>query len=164
MPARTHFASGTSQSGSAHVLDTDNRSCLHGFKASLEQKLFHEWIAYLHIGTLRFRSFAELFAGHGRAVNPIAPSFRANVNYRIANARSLRIKNLIPPHQTKRKRVYQRIARVATFKLRFAAQIRHAKTIPIRSHATNNTLKHRMILMNLGLRCLSGADTLVRGL
>ena len=94
-------------------------------------------------------------------MNAIAPRLRANVNYRITDARSLCIKNLIPPNQPQSKCIHQRIARIARLKLSLAAEIRNAKAIPIRSHATNHALKHRMILMNLSL---CGAGALARGL
>ena len=87
--ASAHFASGTGQTGSAHVLDADDGSGLHGFEASLKQKLLHERIAHLHVGPLGFRCFFEFLAGHGRAVDAIAAGFRSDVNNGISFARAL---------------------------------------------------------------------------
>ena len=71
VPARSHLASRAGQTGSAHVLNAHHSSGLHGLEAGFEQKLFQERIAYLHIGTLAFRSLAELLAGHGRPVDAV---------------------------------------------------------------------------------------------
>ena len=115
--ARAHLAGRTRQPGRAHVLNADDRARLHGFQAGFEQQLFQKRIAHLHIGPLRFRSFAEFFRGHGRAVNAVAPGLRPDVDHGIAFARGLRIENLIPPHQTQRKRIHQRITGVASLEL-----------------------------------------------
>ena len=72
--ARAHFTRGTCQAGCSHVLDTHNRTSLHGFKAGFEQQFLHERIPDLHVRALRFRSFAEFLARHGGAMDAIAPS------------------------------------------------------------------------------------------
>ncbi len=95
--ARAHFAGGAGEPGSAHVLDADDGAGLHGFKTGFEQKLFEKRIAYLHIGPLGFRGFAEFLAGHGGAVNAVASGLRSHINYGIAFARSLGVENLVAP-------------------------------------------------------------------
>ena len=147
--ARAHLAGGAGQSGGAHVLNADDRAGLHGFEAGFEQQLFEKRIADLHIGTLGLRRFAEFFAGHGRAVDAVAPGLRADIDHWIAFARGLGIENLIPSHQTQRKSIHQRIAGVARLKLRLAAQVRHAKAVPVRSDPADHAFQDGMILMNV---------------
>src|ERR1039458_9113818 len=81
--ARAHLASGAREPGGAHVLNAYNGASLHGFKAGLKQKFFKERVTDLHVGALRLRPFAKLFARHGCAVDPIAPGLGANINDRI---------------------------------------------------------------------------------
>ena len=56
--ARRHLARGAREPGRAHVLNRDDRAGLHRFEARLEQQLFHERIADLHVGPLLLRFFA----------------------------------------------------------------------------------------------------------
>src|SRR5208283_2985249 len=82
--APAHLAGRAGKSGSAHVLNTHNRSGLHGFETGFEQQLLKKRIADLHVRSLRLRSLTELLAGHGRAMDAVAPGFGSNVNHRIA--------------------------------------------------------------------------------
>src|SRR5581483_2744048 len=93
--ARAHLAGGTSQAGGAHVLNANDSASLHGLQASFEQQLFEKWIADLDIRPFRFRLFAELFAGHGGAMNAVAAGLRADIDDRISYAGSFRIKDFI---------------------------------------------------------------------
>ena len=120
MTARAHLASRTRKSCRAHILNADNGSGLHGFETSFEQQLLQKRIADLHVGTLRLRSLAEFFAGHGGAVNAVASGLGSDIDHRIALTRRARVENLIFTHQSQRERVDQRIARVAGLELRFA--------------------------------------------
>ena len=81
-------------------MNADDRSSLHGFEASFEQEFLEERIADLHVRALRLRSFAEFFAGHGCAVNAVASSLGANVNYGIAFAGGARVKNFVFANQS----------------------------------------------------------------
>ena len=121
--ARAHFAGGAGQPGGAHVLYADDGAGLHGFQACFEQKLFEKRIAHLHVRPLGLGSFAEFLAGHGGAVNAVAPGLRPDVNHGIAFARRLGIENLIAPDQAQSERVDQRIAGVAGLELGLAAQV-----------------------------------------
>ncbi len=87
----------------------------------------------MNIGTLRLGSLAEFLAGHGRAVNAIAPGLRSHINNRIPFARRLGVENLVTPHQAQSKRIHQRIARVARLKLGLASEVRNPKAVPVRS-------------------------------
>ena len=98
-------------------MNADNRTGLHGFEASLEKQFLEKGVANLHVGPLGFRSLAEFFARHGRAVNSIAPGFGADVNHWIAFAGSSRVENLVLAHQAESERIYQRIAGIARLEL-----------------------------------------------
>ena len=104
--APTHLAGRAGKSRRAHILNTDDGSCPHGLKASLEEQLFQKRIADLHIRTLRLRGFAEFFAGHGGAVNAIASGFRAHVDHRIALARCSRVEDFVFAHQSERECIH----------------------------------------------------------
>ena len=149
MAASAHFAGGAGQPGGAHVLYADDGAGLHGFEAGFEQKLFQKRIAHLHVRPLGLGSFAEFLAGHGGAVNAVAPGFRAHVNHGIAFARGLGIENLVAPDQSQSERIDQRIAGVARLELGLAAQVGDAKTIAIRSDPADHAFKHGMILVNV---------------
>src|SRR5438046_3113752 len=58
--AGSHFHGGTSEAGSAHVLNRHDRAGLHGFEAGFEQQLLHEGIADLHVRAFLLRFFSEL--------------------------------------------------------------------------------------------------------
>ena len=67
---------------------------MHGFETGFKEELFKEGIADLNVGTLGLGGFAELFAGHGRAVDPVPAGLGANVNDGIADAGRLGVENL----------------------------------------------------------------------
>ena len=156
--ARAHLAGRAGQPGGAHVLNADDGAGLHGFEAGFEQKLFQERIAHLHVGPLRFGIFAEFLAGHGGAVNAVASGFRADVDHRIAVARSLGIENLVAPDQAQSERVHQRIAGVARLELGLAAEVGHAETVAVRSDAADHAFQHGVILVNLAAWTCVGFD------
>src|SRR5713226_2823925 len=81
--ARAHFAGRAGQPGGAHVLYSNDRARLHRFQTGFEQQFFEERISDLNIGPLRFRSFAELLARHGGAMDTVAPGLGANINHGI---------------------------------------------------------------------------------
>ncbi len=149
MAAGAHFAGGAGQPGGAHVLYADDGAGLHGFEAGFEQKLFEKRIAHLHVGPLGFGGFAEFLAGHGGAVNAVAPGFRSDVNDRIAFARRFGVEDLVAPDQSQSKRIHQRIAGVARLELGLAAEVGDAKTISIRGDPADHALKHGLVLVNL---------------
>src|ERR1017187_3383130 len=93
--AGAHFAGGASEASRPHILDANDRAGLHGLETSFKQELFHEGVADLDIGALRLGALAELFAGHGGAVDAVSASLRAYVNYGVAGAGGLAIKNLV---------------------------------------------------------------------
>src|SRR5580658_3699133 len=145
--AAAHFAGGTGEAGSAHILNPDDRTRLHGLEAGFEQEFFEERVTDLHIRALGFRGFAEFLARHGRAVDAVAPGLCANVDYRISLASRLRVKNFVLSHQAQRKGVDQRITRVAGLELGFAAQVGHSETVSVRSDAADHALEDGMILV-----------------
>ena len=108
--ARTHFASGASEAGSAHILNANDSAGLHGFETGFEEEFFHEGIADLHVGTLGFSAFVELLAGHGGAVNAVPAGFGAYIYDRVAGAAGFGIEDLILADEAECERVDERIA------------------------------------------------------
>src|ERR1017187_9975863 len=91
----------------SHVLDADDRAGLHGFQAGFEQQFFQEGVADQHVRTLGLRRFAELFAGHGGAVDSVPARLGADVDHRIAFPGGLGVEDLVAAHQPQRKCVDQ---------------------------------------------------------
>src|SRR5207247_10512429 len=95
VPPLSQLAPTAGPLGRPHVLNTDNRTGLHGFKAGLEKQFVEKRIAHLYVGTLGFGSFAEFFTCHSGAVNAVASGFGADINHWIAFASSSRVENLV---------------------------------------------------------------------
>src|ERR1039458_6057157 len=148
---RAHLAGRARQPGGAHILNADDHARLHGFEAGFEQQFLEEWISDLDIGPLRFRSFAELLARHGGAVDTIASGLGAHINYGIALARCASVKNLVAADQAESERVHQRIAGVAGLELHFATEVGYAEAVTVRSDATDHAFHDGMILVDLRL-------------
>ena len=85
-------------------------------------------------------------------MNAVAAGFRADVDHRIAFARSLGVENLIAPDEAQSESVHQRIARVAGLELGFAAEVGHAEAIAVRSDSADHAFEDGMVLVNLCLR------------
>src|SRR5215469_1636947 len=98
--AGAHLARRAGEARRTHVLDADHSAGLHGFKTSLEQKLFEERIPNLNIRPLLLRSFLKLRAGHGRAMNAVTTCLCAHVNDRIPVSSGFGVKDLVLTHQT----------------------------------------------------------------
>ena len=95
--ARRHLARRAGEPRRAHVLNRDDRARLHRFEARLEQQLFHERIAHLHVGPLLLRFLGEFRGGQKRrAMNAVAPGFRAHVNHRDCPRRAPSRKTSLP--------------------------------------------------------------------
>ena len=117
--ACAHLAAGRGEAGGAHVLNADDGSGLHGFEAGFEEQLLHEWIAHLDIRPLLLGAFLELLAGHGRAVDAVAPGLGSDIYDRVADAGRLGVEDLVAAHQTERKSIHQRIAGIAGLETSF---------------------------------------------
>src|SRR5262249_39038591 len=85
-------------------------------------------------------AFAELFAGHGGAMNPIAARFCANVDHRVSLAGGLGIEDLVAPHQAEREGIDQRVLRIARFKLGLTAKVGYAKAVAVRGNPADHPL------------------------
>ena len=94
--AAAHLAGGAGEAGRAHVLNAHDGAGLHGFEAGFQQQLLHERIAHLHVGPLLLGFLGEFGAGHGGAVDAVAPGARAHINHRIAHARAPWRKRCLP--------------------------------------------------------------------
>src|SRR5271157_2136836 len=112
---------------------------------------FSRRIAPTYTLALGFGLFAELLARHGRAVDAIPASLRANVNDGIPFARGFGVENLVAAHQSQREGVNQRISRVATFELHLAADVGDAEAVSVRGDATDHTFEHRVVLVQSSL-------------
>ena len=108
--ARSHFRTRTRQPCRAHILNRDHGARAHRFEARLQQQLFHERVADLHVGPLLLGFFAEFRGGEQRcAVNSVAACFRACINYRIARTLGAREKKFVAVRDSESERVHQRI-------------------------------------------------------
>jgi hypothetical protein len=105
-------------------------------------------IADLHIGPLGLGALVELFAGHGRAVDAVAPRLGADIDHRIADAGGLAVEDLVDFDQAERKGIDQRIAAVAGLKFGFAAQVGHAKAVAVAGDAAHHALDDGVILVD----------------
>ena len=139
--ARAHLTGRAGEAGGAHVLYADDCAGLHGFEAGLEQQLLHEGIAHLHVGTLGFGAFAELFARHGGAVDAVAPGLGADVDHGIADAGGLGVEDLVATDQSEGEGVDQRIAGVAGLELHLAAEVGNAEAVAIGGDAARPRLR-----------------------
>src|SRR5205807_5862611 len=93
------------------------------------------WIANLHSRTFLQSFFIKFRGSHRRAVNPIATSFCADVQHRIAHAGSFAKEDLILSHQAQRERIDERIQGVGVIEGDFASDGRHTKRISVMSDA-----------------------------
>ena len=144
--ACAHLAGGAGEARGAHVLNADDRAGLHRFEACLEQQLFHEWIAHLHVGALLVGALSELLARHGGAVDAVAAGLGADVDHRIADAGGLGVEDLVLADQAEREGVDQRVAAVAGLKARFAAQVGHAEAVAVAGDAGDDAFDDLVIL------------------
>src|SRR5271157_5539262 len=112
---------------------------------------FSRRIAPTYTLALGFGLFAELLARHGRAVDAIPASLRANVNDGIPFARGFGVEDLVAAHQSQREGGHQRISRVATFELHLAADVGDAEAVSVRGDATDHTFEHRVVLVQSSL-------------
>ena len=140
--ARRHLARRAGESRRAHVLNRDDRAGLHRFEARLQQQLFHERVAHLHVGPLLLRFFGE-FGGsqQRRAVNAVAPRFCADINHRIARAARLREKQIFFFRNAERQDVHQWIGGIARLELHFAADGWHAKAVSVMRDAAHHAVE-----------------------
>ncbi len=80
-------------------------------------------------------------------MDAIASRLGADVNDGITLTRSFGIKDLVFAHESKSECIHERIAGVALFKLRLAAQIGNTKAVPVRGDAAHDPLKDGMIFV-----------------
>ena len=144
--ARAHLATGARQTGGAHVLDADHETFLHGFQTCLQQKLFHEWVADLHVGPLCARIFTETGRGHGRAVDAVSSGLRADIDHGIADAVRSSVKNFVLFKDSECERIHERVLRVAIRKNDFTPHGRHAKTVSVKSDAADHAFHNSAVL------------------
>ncbi len=107
---RRHFNTGTGQPRSAHILDRDNRVGCHQFKTGLDQQLFGKRIADLYGRAFGFGIFGEIGAGHGSAMDAVAPGFGTDIDDGIADAGCGGIENLVLIGDTHGHRIDEDIA------------------------------------------------------
>ena len=144
-----HFDRRGGEARRAHVLNRDDRAGLHQFEAGFEQQLFGEWIADLHRWALFLRVGLESGRCHGRAMDSVAPGFRAEIDDLVADSAGLGVENLSCVGDPHRHRVDENIAVVALVEIRRAADGRHPEAIAIGTDsgddARNKMARARMI-------------------
>ena len=144
--ARSHFAGRAGEAGGAHVLNADDGAGGHRFEARLEQQLFEEGIAHLHVGALLLRLLGEFGGGQQRsAVNAVAAGLGADVNHRIAFAAGAREEKLVFRRDAQRQNVDQRIAGVAGLEGDFAADGGHAEAVAVEGDAAHDAVEQAAI-------------------
>ena len=82
-----HLHGGGGEPGRAHILDGDDGVGLHQLQAGLDEQFFGERIADLHGRAFFLGGGVELGAGHGRAMDAVAPGLAADIDHGIADAR-----------------------------------------------------------------------------
>src|SRR6185436_12578346 len=78
-------------------------------------------------------------------MDPVASCFRANIKNRIADTGRLSEKDLIPAHQSQRKRVDERIERISIVESDFTTHSCNTKGVAIMGNSTDDTGKQRTI-------------------
>src|SRR4030088_3283145 len=81
-------------------------------------------------------------------MDAIPSGLRADIDHRIALAGSTRVENLIFSNQAQRKRVHQRIARVARLELCLATKVGHAEAVAIGSNACDNAFENGVVAVD----------------
>ena len=128
---RRHLDARRGQASRPHVLDRDDRVRRHQLEARLDQQFLGERIADLDRRPLLLRIFGEVRARHGRAMNPVAPGLRSDIDDRIADPRRRRVENLVLLGDPHGHRVDQDIAVVRRVEIDLAADRRHADAIAV---------------------------------
>ena len=145
-----HFDRAGSEAGRAHVLDRDDRVGGHQLEAGLDQQLFGEGIAHLHGRALFLALLVEVGAGHGRAVDPVAPGLGADIDDRIADAGGGRIEDLVGIGHAHGHRVDQDVAIIGLVEIGLAANGRHADAVAIAADPRNHALDQAFHLGMIG--------------
>ena len=130
-PLLRHLDARRGQARRAHVLDGDDRVRRHQLEARLDQQFFGERIADLHRRALFVGILAKVGAGHGRAVDPVAPGLRPDIDDRIADARRRRIEDLVLRRDADGHRIDQDVAVIGGVEIDLAADRGDADAIAI---------------------------------
>ncbi len=91
------------------------------------------------VGRFSSEILVELRAGHGGAVDAVAPSLGADIDHRIAEAGRRRIKDLVGIGETHGHRIDQDVAVVARVEIDLAADRRHPHAIAVAADAGDHT-------------------------
>ncbi len=134
----THLDRRAGEAGSAHVLNGDDRTGSHEFKAGFKQAFFGERIAHLNGGALFLDRLVEFSRCHCCAANTIAASLCTQIDDRQADALGFRQENAIMPGKTGSKGIDEDIAVIALVEIHLATDSRHAEGIAIAADAGNN--------------------------
>ncbi len=129
---------GRGQSRRAHILDRLDGVGLHQLQASFNQQFFDEGVADLHARALIGIGLREFGRSHGRAMNAVAPGFRADIKDHRARLGAARIENPVLPGKADAHRIDEDIAVIAFMKIGLSANGRHADAIAIAAYAGDN--------------------------
>ena len=137
---RRHFHRRTGQARRAHVLNGHDRIRCHQFQAGFDQQFFGERVAHLHGRAFFFAVLVKFGAGHGGTVDAVASGLGTDIDHRITDAGSGRIKNLVCLGDAHGHRIDDDIAVVAGVENRFPAHGRHANAIAVTADAGDDAL------------------------
>ena len=126
-----HLDAGGGETRRAHVLYRHDGVRRHQFEAGLDQQLFRERIADLHGWALGIGVFFEIGAGHGGAVDPVAPGLGADIDDRIADAGGGRIENPVRIGDAHSHRIDEDVAVIGCVEVGLARHGRHAHAIAV---------------------------------
>src|SRR5450631_954503 len=143
---RAHFTGGAGEPGRAHILNADDCASAHRLQAGFQQQLLHERIADLDVGPLLLGAFLELLAGHGGAVDAVAPCLSSYIYNGVADAAGFSVEDFFAPHHAERESVDQGIAVVTALELGLAAQVGYAEAVAVGGDAADHTLSNGVIL------------------
>ena len=82
-------------------------------------------------------------------MNAVAAGLRSDIDHRITFARRLRVENFVPPHQSERKSIHQRIAASSRARTSSRPPGSARQSSCHNGDATDHALQHRVILVEM---------------
>ena len=140
------LAGGAGKPGGAHVLDADDVVGLEELKAGFQEKFFHERVADLDGGALRFRFFRQFGGGESRAVDAVFAGGGADVEDRVADARRLAALDLVDLHDAQAEGVHKTVGLVGLVVIDVAADRRDAHAVAVMGDAADHAVNELLDL------------------
>ena len=136
-----HFAGGTGDAGSAHVLDAHHSSGGNQLHGRFEDKLFPEGIAHLHAGQVVGCVFADILGCESRSVDAVFAGCRTEDIHRIARPVGCGAYGFAHFHQAYAHRVDEDIGFVAVVEIHFTTDGRNAECIAVITDAFHHAFE-----------------------